>query len=83
MKTSTSLLELGKRFFQPEVTLWPPRKVPGMSSELLLVPNLATLLLGGGLGGAALAFLDGNVNGTISQLASSPGPAQKIGKGAW
>ena len=68
VKTSTSLLELGKGLFQPEVTPWPPWKMPGSSSELLLVPNLATLLFVGQC--AALRFLDGSVNNLTIQLIS-------------
>ena len=45
VKTSTSLLELGKRLFQPEVPLWPPWEVPGSSSEELLDSNLALSLV--------------------------------------
>ena len=60
VKTSTSLLELGKRLFQPEVPLWLPWEGPKSSAEeLLLVPNLATLLFVGCGFGAALTFLDG------------------------
>ena len=69
VKTSISLLELGKRLFQPEVTPWPPWEVPGSpAEELLLVPNLATLLFVGQC--AALRFLDRSVNNLTTQLIS-------------